>query len=414
MKCFFEEEIFFIEEYEECEESPQDLAKEKVCVKKLRLIDTIKFSNKSESVQSRYVQSRYNMLIIEDIIIDRDTLNDGFVRIENLDEGQITLTGNPKSSKYRYNLLKVNDSSKLKFYKIDNEDMQSLESTENTIKEFSDIEKNISGKVSPCSVPRLIIENVGHGNYVKIEQSNFTISVDCGGNVAFKKSDIIDMFVLTHWHEDHMYYLDEIYESGNTNKRNLKYIILPEYPHIVYKSTSYVSRRDYNIYDFITTNYANKLFLINHGSTAVNSFRFINGVNINIYKITGKNVNNSGLIVEVLRKDRLIVLPGDSDYSNIKNQNKITDLLIPHHYGNAKAPNTSSFSNVSNFFCSRGNKYCVNTKHHTFVNGHKSFNFSCTYAIGNGTSCNSCNTSIKHKTKASCNVYKAGTIIENI
>ncbi len=237
-KCFFEKEIFFIEEYEECkknnkcekyekckkcvecEKSQQVLAKEKVCVKKLRLIDTIKFSNKSESIQSRY-----NMVIIEDIIIDRDILDDGFVRIENLGNAQSTYIDNMKSSKYRYNLLKVNDSSKLKFNKIGNEYMQSLESTENTIKEFSDIEADISEKVSPCSDPLLIIENIGHGNYVKVEQGDFTISVDCGGNVAFKKRNIIDVFVLTHWHEDHMYYLDEIYKWRNSIYQNMLVIV---------------------------------------------------------------------------------------------------------------------------------------------------------------------------------------------
>lgn len=216
---------------------------------------------------------------------------------------------------------------------------------------------------------KLIVRNVGCGNWNEIRSDNFWLIYDLGGDVKFTDIEMQSIFsritfdqnfigIISHWDLDHY---RAILDLEDSQLSLMKYIIVPSKMPTTQQLKKTLSRlSSLNIPIIIlmpSLKIGRSIDLISQGKYG----------NFELYRsCDGSNINQSGivLVIEGLRK--VAVLTGDHHYPQIYRSvfstlgTKPYELVVPHHGGHAGKFERSNWCTInfsSGALSTQGNRY---------------------------------------------------------
>lgn len=209
-----------------------------------------------------------------------------------------------------------------------------------------DLEKDLIDYFSVSSNAKLIVRNVGCGNWNEIKSEDKSIFYDLGGDIKYsdkemnyiiQKSNLENNYVciVSHWDLDHYRAILDLPENVILK---MQYLIIPTQTANTVQFQKTISRiQNLNI----------KIIRIN---PTVRSIK--NRVTLSISKVIqsidlyrscdGADINQSGIVLFVRGNNKNLILTGDHHYGQLKDSvlknldlDKRLVFVVPHHGGNA-------------------------------------------------------------------------------
>lgn len=216
---------------------------------------------------------------------------------------------------------------------------------------------------------KLIVRNVGCGNWNEIKNSSFWLIYDLGGDIKFTKQEMEDVFerikfdrefiaVISHWDLDHYRAILDLQES---QLEYMKQIIVPsKIPNNIQVQKTFKRLKQLNI--------AIRILLPTPKKRRTIDLQLIqNEKNLKVYRSSdGSSMNMSGIVLVVEGQNKVCILTGDHHYSQL-NRNvlpvlpqKPLELVVPHHGGAAGKFDTTNLDMVcslSGAISTQSNRY---------------------------------------------------------
>ncbi|KOS61639.1 aldolase [Lysinibacillus agricola] len=265
------------------------------------------------------------------------------IPIEFFEKFLITET-EPEYSLIKFNLT-MQDNNELNFqqYRTINDELFINNETMNFHKCNFYNELN---KLKDENNPKLIIRDVGCGNWNEIIWDDFHLIYDLGGDVKFKESEMNTIInranltkkfnvVISHWDLDHY---RAILDLNDTQIKLMENIVVPsKMPNTLQLNNAFNRLQSSGInIDILSpahkTKSGRRIELVSQGK--VN--------NLELFRSSdGSNMNQSGIVITIEGNEKIGVLTGDHHYpqiyNNVLNVTSVKSyvIVVPHHGGNA-------------------------------------------------------------------------------